>query len=147
MSAEEASAKEIETIEHYDSSNPSKGYNYSKGGFGVNSDTMSERWKDPAFNESMRSKMKEAWKDPEKRNRRSQSAKDRWADNSFKTSVTNKIKEVCGTSILCVETGIIYKNICDAEAELHINHSNICRAIRTGYKCGGYHWKKIDNVS
>ena len=146
LSAEEASQKEIELISKYKTYDSNYGYNISKGGFGVNSDTMIENWRDKDFKEFMRSKMKEAWKDPEKRKLRSNKAKERWSDDEFKEKIRQKIKKSCGSSVICIETGQIWNNVCDIEKELGLNHSNICRAIRTGYRCGGYHWKYNDNV-
>lgn len=146
LSAQEANDKEIELISLYKTYDNQFGYNISKGGFGINSETMKETWKNEAFKAYMCEQMKEAWKNPVKRKRRSERAVERWKNNEFKESVREKIKEACGSSVICVETGKIYKNICDVENELKINHSNICRAVRTGYKCGGYHWKYFDNA-
>lgn len=146
MSAEEASRKEIELIAQYDSTNPEKGYNCSLGGFGINSETLCHMWQDDEFKKYVSGQMREAWKDPEKRKRRSELTKERWQNDEFKESVREKIKQVCGTSVKCVETGKTYINICDAEKELNIPHSNILRSIRTGYRCGGYHWQKVDSV-
>lgn len=146
LTAEEANNLEIQTVAEYDSTNPDFGYNISKGGFGTHSDTMKARWEEDAFREEMCEKMREAWKDPVKRAKRSERAKERWSNENFKEKVRESIKESCGTSVKCVETQQIYANICDVENELHLNHANICRAIRLGYKCGGYHWQKVDVV-
>ena len=146
LSAQEANDKEIELIAAYKTYDNAYGYNISKGGFGVNTETMREAWANPEFKDFMSQRMREAWQDPDKRKRRSERATERWQNETFKDAVTQKIKEVCGTSVICVETGKVWNNICDIERELGLNHSNICRALRTGYRCGGYHWKYNDNV-
>ena len=92
--------------------------------------------------------MRQAWADETKRKHRSESAKKRWQNKEFRKVVTDAIKQTCGSSVICIETQQVYKNIRDVEEELQLNHSNICRAIRTGYRCGGYHWAYYEkNVS
>lgn len=148
LSAEEASNFEIELIAKHNTADSTYGYNISKGGFGINSETMKERWADPEFKADMSNKMREAWTDSSKREKRSNQAKERWKDAKFKTKVMEAIKHTCGSAVICVETGRVFENICDVENEFGLNHSNICRAIRTGYRCGGYHWKYYrDDVS
>lgn len=141
LTPEEAARAEIDFIKQYRTTDPDYGYNLSDGGFGGSSEIMKSKWTNSDFKDYMSSRMREAWKDTEKRQHRSERAKERWSKDGFKETVTQKIKEVCGSSVICVETQKIYPNICDVEHELGLNHSNICRAIRTGYRCGGYHWQ------
>ena len=147
LDADRANEMEIALIREYDSANPAHGYNLSKGGFGVNTETMTEKWQDAEFKAFMSKRMQEAWKDEDKRRERSQNAKKRWSNPDFKAKVKEAVKNACASSVVCVETGRVFDSISDVEHELGLSHSNICRAIRTGYKCGGYHWKYVEDVS
>lgn len=75
--------------------------------------------------------------------------------NQRLSETLRKVKKNEGIKILCIETGIIYSSIKEAERQTGIDHSSINRAIhnkvcydRKGriYKihtAGGYHWKHI----
>lgn len=91
--------------------------------------------------------MKKSWEDPEKRERRSQAAKERWENAEFKQRITNRVIESCGRSVTCIETGEVFNTLTEAENKIKVSKANICRSIRTGYRCGGYHWKYTDDVS
>lgn len=56
----------------------------------------------------------------------------------------NKKHKAC-KKVLCVETGIIYKSINEAERQTGINQSSISKACRGKLKtAGGYHWKFVE---
>ena len=56
----------------------------------------------------------------------------------------NKKHKTC-KKVLCVETGIIYKSINEAERQTGINQSSISKACRGKLKtAGGYHWKFVE---
>ena len=56
----------------------------------------------------------------------------------------NKKHKTC-KKVLCVETGIIYKSINEAERQTGINQSSISKACRGKLKtAGGYYWKFVE---
>ena len=56
----------------------------------------------------------------------------------------NKKHKTC-KKVLCVETGIIYKSINEAERQTGINQSSISKACRGKLKtAGGYHWEFVE---
>lgn len=91
--------------------------------------------------------MREAWADPEKRKRRSEAAKERWSDPCFKAFATRRLADACGRSVMCVETGEVFSMLKDVEDKLGLSKGNIRRAAKTGYKCGGYHWRYTNDAS
>lgn len=64
------------------------------------------------------------------------------AIDRMKSSLTNR--EDCSRPVMCIETGIIYKSLREAERQTKIKHQNIGQACNGKYKTtGGYHWKYI----
>lgn len=147
LTKEQACETEIKLIKEKRANNAEFGYNIGRGGEGIDPEITATLWKRKGYRKFASERMREAWKDVSKRKRRSNAAKERWSDPDFKSKVRESIKQSCRSSVKCVETGETFSNICDAENKYNLNHSNICRAIRTGYKCGGYHWAYLDDVS
>ena len=57
----------------------------------------------------------------------------------------DKIKEKRpGRAVICVETGEIFDSITNAAEHTTHHQGNISRALKTGGKAGGYHWKKYE---
>ena len=147
LTRDEACAMEIALIKEKKSNDPDYGYNQSPGGDIPNIELLKEKWQDPEYKETLCSKMKEAWKDPQKRKRRSDATKERWANESFKERVMKKVTEACKAPVICVETGEVFETIRDAASAKGVHPTNISRACKTNYRCGGYHWKYVDDVS
>lgn len=151
LSHDEACAMEIKLIKELHANNPVFGYNISKGGDWFDSEYMSKLWKDSNYKAFASEQMRQAWKDPEKRKRRSDMTKKRWQNEDFKQKAQRAVLEACKSSVMCVETNEVFDSIKDAERVYGVDHANICRAIRTGYRCGGFHWKyydkQLDDVS
>ena len=120
---------------------PQYGYNLRDGGDGFTSEDATRYWQDPAFKDYASRQMRIAWQDPEKRKARSEKAKQRWADPDFHQKASEAVLNACRTRVKCVETQQVFDSIKDVEIQLGLNHANICRALRTGYKCGNYHWE------
>lgn len=48
--------------------------------------------------------------------------------------------------VKCIETGIVYESIIEAEKQTKINHSCIGGACHGKYKtAGGYHWEYVSD--
>ena len=56
-----------------------------------------------------------------------------------------KIKTTYPKKVKCIETGIIYSSIKEAQDELKINNiSRVCRRLPQYKTAGGYHWEYIN---
>lgn len=144
---DEACAKEIELIAQWNLTDPACGYNISKGGDGLDSDIVANQWKNLDFKEKASACMREAWKDPEKRQRRSEAATTRWANEEFKKKAVTAVTEACARPVVCIETGIEYATIKEAAQAIGVSDKNAQRAIKKGYRWGGFHWNYIDDIS
>ena len=85
--------------------------------------------------------MREAWKNPERLGRRAEAHKQRWQNQEMREHFLETIRDACAKPIVCVETGEVFEMETDAAKTYGICRANISRAIKTGYKCGGFHWK------
>jgi group I intron endonuclease len=57
----------------------------------------------------------------------------------------NKISKTLSIPIICVETGIKYCGLRDAEKKTHVSSGTISHCLHGKYeKAGGYHWKYAD---
>lgn len=61
----------------------------------------------------------------------------------FKKGIHSKAHLVIMQPVLCVETGIKYESIKQAESELSLHHIWDCIKGKRN-KCGGYHWEKME---
>eukprot|EP00808_Paulinella_micropora_P021986 g48525.t1 len=43
--------------------------------------------------------------------------------------------------VICVETGVTYRNLTDAAESIGMAVSGLHKAVSKGGTCGGYHWK------
>lgn len=129
------------------SNDPENGYNISSGGDGMDSERSKKMWADNFFKKFACEQMRRAWLDPQKRKQRSDAAKKRWADAEFKKNVMRQVTAACATSVRCIETGEQFHTIKSACEKYNVCHANICRACKTGYRCGGLHWEYMDDAS
>ena len=165
LSKDDACRLEQELIKKYDSTNTLKGYNNSTGGEGGTSGykwtqkqlenrkesrVYTSSWaKGKSFSKEHRKKIGEAHKGM----RHTDEAKEKmrnahlgrvpsWAGKPR----DNKYRAAKSKPIMCIETGVIYFGLCEAERQTGIHHSNICNVLKGKRKmAGGYHWKYIDN--
>ena len=63
--------------------------------------------------------------------------------SSYKWSGKNNYK---ARKVRCVETDEIFDTLIEASTKLKVNSPNIIRSIKTGIKCGGYHWEYVKEV-
>ena len=76
----------------------------------------------------------------EQRKRISESLKGRVVVQSVETR--NKISRTLSKPIICVETGVEYYGIREAERQTHIHSSSITKCLKGELKkAGGYHWE------
>ena len=145
LTQEEAEAKEIELIAHYNSTNRACGYNISSGG-GINYPSeeglqrLRELWTGHIVPDEVRQKISQTQKgkviSPETRAKMSARRKGRKL--SWETRL--KIDEAKYKAVICVETGEIFRRMKDAQLKYNTRHiSGCCRGARQ--TAGGYHWK------
>lgn len=137
LNKEEAEKKEIELIKQYNSTNPLYGYNISIGG-GI----PTTGWKMP---ESAKEKLSKAHKgkklSEETKQKMSESHKGKKNTEEHNNNIRESRKDLM-RSVQCVETSEIFRSVREAAKAVNLkSHSNISRAIRTGYRAGGYHWR------
>lgn len=153
LEKEEADLLEIELIEKYNSTNKKYGFNLENGGYGKGKHSqetlrkMSEGRKGiPAWNKNvpmsesqkiLLSEIKRGRQSPLKGVHLKEETK-----RKISESQSEKMK-----SVICIETGVIYRSLKDAELQTGINRKNISkvcnRKIYNGKKvltAGGYHW-------
>ncbi len=117
LTEEEASQKEIELIQYYDSYN--NGYNSDLGGSTINHS--------PETLEKMRQSMLGK--------RHTQETKDKISQSKNDEKV----------SVLCIETQIIYQSLADAEKATGIDKSTICKCCQgINLSAGGFTWRYAD---
>lgn len=147
LTREQASAMEIAMIEEMNALDPRFGYNLSSGGDGFDPRITKTMWGNDSFRADMSRRMREAWKCPDKRRRRSMRAKERWANPDFHKRASQAVAKACGKPVRCIETGDEFQTVTSAADAYGLQHSNISRSAKIGYKCGGYHWEYIDGAS
>lgn len=127
LSFEKAKEKEIEMIKKYNSFSKNGGYNATKGGDGSNGVPCSDKKKDKISKSNTGKK---------------------------RTKETKKLlselkigkKPINCKKVLCVETGIIYESMHDAEKSTGAKYKNISKVCKREYgrkTAGGYHWEII----
>lgn len=58
-----------------------------------------------------------------------------------------KIKERCSVSVICIETGEVFKSLEEACQKLKIGKSGICSCCKGKQKtAGGFHWKYVEKT-
>lgn len=148
LTKEEAEAKEIELIAHFNSTDRACGYNISSGG-GVNFPSeegrqkLRELWTGHVFSDEVRQKISQTQKgkviSAETRAKMSAShrGKKKPPDAIAKS---NKAKY---KAVLCIETGEVFKQMKDAQIKYKTNHiHSVCKGQRQ--TAGGYHWQYLE---
>lgn len=137
LTKEQAEIAEIAAIRHYKARDPRRGYNLAKGG------------KLSALSEESRKRVSEANIGRANPNRGTCNY-----TRDYKIEITREQVEkyieanARKKAVLCVETGIVYRSVREAERQLHICHSGIARVCNGAarYKtCGGYHWEYVND--
>ena len=128
LTFEEAKEKEIEMIEKYKSFTKQYGYNATKGGDGSKGVPCSEEKKKKISKANKGHKFNEETK-------------------QLMRKLKLGVKPINCKKVLCVETGIIYDSMHDAEKETGAKYKNISKVCKGEYgrkTAGGYHWKIIN---
>lgn len=158
LSKEEAENKEKELIAKYKSNQKAFGYNIANGGNSTG--TVSEKTKEKISN-SLKGRPKE--KPPFKGKHHSAETKAKLSISKkgnknpmygrhvsdytkAKMSSSHKNCSLC-KSVICVETGEIFKSTADAARKLNLSQSNVSSVARGVRKCTkGYHFKYLKEV-
>ena len=137
LTKEQAEIAEIATIRHYKSRDPNFGYNMAKGG------KLS-----PASYEG-RKRISEASTGRPNPNRGTcdytPNRKIELTDEQVEKYISANVKK---KQVLCVETGVIYRSVREAERQFHLCHSGIARVCNKEPRyvtCGGYHWEYVND--
>ena len=73
-----------------------------------------------------------------------------WCDNKYNLNYGTRNERAAkslGKKVKCVETGIIYTSINQAEKQTGINSRSISKVCKgTRYTAGGYHWKFVQHI-
>ena len=130
LTENEASEIERKLIMEYQSDNPEHGYNKRSGG---------EHYH---FTEESRKKMSAAKVGRKLSDETKQRIRDIKKGHAVSAETRNKIGKANSKGVLCVETGMVFDSISDAEGECKVyNIGNCCNGKRKS--AGGYHWKFI----
>lgn len=168
LSKEEAEHKEFELITEHKSNNKEYGYNIDNGGNYGGSRSKETRkkisqslkrtlntkeGKETHSKASIGRKHNEEWKrmmselhsgkivSQDTREKISNANKGK--NHSEETK--NKISKTMSIPIICIETGVVFIGIRDAERKTGISSANISKCINNKLKtAGGYHWKYYD---
>ena len=99
----------------------------------IRSKASKENWKKPEYRELISKRRKEEWQNQEVR--------EKCLKNLDRTGKSGKAKS---QKVQCIETGIIYQSMRDAERLTGISHVNISQVCSGARKTAhGFHWKKI----
>ena len=170
LTKQEAEIFEIELIKFYKTTNSKHGYNLANGGEANGKHTeeskrkMSETKRNNAkpISEELRakfSKRSSGKNNPmygvefseEHRNKISNGLKEYYKTNKstfygkhHSEESKKKNSESSCKKFICIETGIIYKSPFYCHEELGIDYNYLCKCIKSGKACKGYHFKYID---
>lgn len=146
LSQEEAETKEIEMISYYQSNNRLFGYNISKGG----ENGHNELWNDPEYRTAQSEERKNRWNNVEYKEKLSKSMKAAMNKDTYKQKQSEKTKErwndgtfdeIFCKSVMCLETGIIYKSINEASELTGVCRTDISKCCNKEMKTAkDYHW-------
>ena len=128
LNFEEAKQKEIEIIKKYNSFSKKNGYNATKGGEGTNGVPCSEEKKIKISKANKGHKFSKETKE-------------------LMSKLKIGLKPSNCKKVLCVETGIIFDSMHDAEKQTGAKYKNISKVCKGHYgrkTAGGYHWKIIE---
>ena len=108
-------------------------YNESKELYEKRSQASKQNWKNQDYRDKIIQKRKEEWQNPKVR--------EICLKNLDRTGKAGKSKS---KKIQCIETGLIYESMREAERITGISHNNISLVCNGKRKtAGGFHWKNI----
>ena len=135
LTLEEANIQEEMIIKQYDATNPQKGFNLKSGGLNnLHSEATKQRMSETRKGVSKTEEHKKAISEGLKRYERT-------PEHNRNNQLAQHRKIV-----QCIETGIIYESLSDAERQTGILAETISRNCRGKQKsASGYHWRFIEN--
>lgn len=150
LNKEEASNKEIELIERYNTTNPLYGYNISKGGYGINSFVLSTETrirmaennkgtKNPMYGKHHTEEAKQKMREKKLGKKLSEETKAKMRNKRQGKNHSNARK------VLCLDDNKQFGCIRDASEYYNVSGSKISAVCRGKRKhTGGYHFKYIN---
>lgn len=144
LTKEEAEAKEIELIAEWKTNQPEYGYNSTTGGEGVHGYVITNE-----YLQKLRDSVKRGVEHPmygkhhseETRKKISIALKNGAAFNTGKP-MPEETKRKKSRPVVCLDTGIVYFGVREAERQTGINHSYICACLSGKQKrAGGFQWE------
>ena len=163
LTKEEAELQEIALIRQYNTQDSKYGYNISCGGKLAGRVYATEEERISAL-KAHRKRYRESHREQRIKECKRWKAENRDKVNANKRDYYHRTKVLKGcrsphseetkakisqrvsrpvASVLNGEIVKVYASFTEAEKDLNISHSNICRALRTGIKCGGYNWMRL----
>lgn len=135
LTKEQAEIAEIATIRHYKARDKRYGYNLAKGGK-LSPLSLDGRKRISEANTGRPNKNRGTCNyTPQYKIKISQEQVEKYIETNAKKK-----------AVLCVETGIVYRSVREAERKIHICHSGItrvCNGISRYKTYGGYHWEYV----
>lgn len=145
LSKEEAEQKEIELIAYYNSNKKIYGYNIDNGGNTIGKQSEETRKKISLANlgkkrstETLK-KMSDIQKEKISNSLKGRSV---WNKGLKLKRRSDEIKKKTSKQVICIETGIVYFGIREAERQTGIKHEYICKCCEgKGKSAKGFHWR------
>lgn len=144
LTKEEAEAKEVELIAKWRTNQPEYGYNSTTGGEGVHGYVITNE-----YLQNLRNSVKRGAEHPmygkhlseETRKKISIALKNGAAFNTGKP-LSEETKRKKSKPVICLDTGVVYFGIREAERQTGINHSHISACLSKKQKrAGGFRWE------
>ena len=140
LTEKEAQKKEVDIIEKYNLTDRRYGYNITPGG------TSSSGMKGKKHSEATKRKMSLAHKGFKHTEESRQRMCDAQKGHKVTKAATEAHIRARSIPVLCVETGVIYKNAQDVERFFGVNPRHIyevCKGKTNRKTAGGFHWKQV----
>lgn len=144
LTKEQACKLEIDLIKFYKSNNPDFGYNLSSGGeFSFSGAKLSAETRKKIGDANRGENHYLYGKHPTEEHRKKLSLSRMGEKNGFYGKHhTKESKEKMGKMVICIETGVIYPTITDAQNQTGIDKSTIVKVCKGKKELAGFmHWK------
>lgn len=154
LTEEEAKLLEQMYIALYDTTNREKGYNVTLGGESASGYHHTEEFKqrqserysgegNPNYGKHMSEESKRKISEANKGH--GNYGNTNWLGKYHSEETKNKMSEKAKKKkVRCIETGEVFDSITLASKFIDRDQGSLSKAIKKGYKCGGYHWELVE---